>query len=84
MCSALFRWSLGGFAANWAILVTVNAMLGLVPSIRYNRDPITVWYLLHNSRDATSSDLIGTYPAGRGVTAFLELCIPHRSRMVFR
>ena len=64
MYSALFRWSLERFAANWAILVTVNMMSGLVPSIRYSRDPITIWYLLCNSGDATTSDLIGTYLAG--------------------
>ena len=61
---------LGGVCSELGHLVTANTMLSLVPSIRYNRDPITIWYLLCSSGDATISDLIATYPAGEELPPF--------------
>ena len=38
-----------GLALNCTILVTAKEMLGLVPIIIYNRDPMTDWYSCQNA-----------------------------------
>ena len=38
-----------GLALNCAILVTAKEMLGLVPIMIYNRDPMTDWYSCQNA-----------------------------------
>ena len=43
MYNALFRWSCDGFVECRDKCVTTNAISGLVPNIRYRRDPMTIW-----------------------------------------
>ena len=69
-----------------ASFVTAKAISGLVPSIKYNKEPITVWYLLRSSEDAIVpfASGRGTYPAGRGVREALAFSIPQRCSTVFK
>jgi hypothetical protein len=76
------KCSWDGLALNCANLVTVNATSGHVPIIRYNSEPIMLWYCLSNSGDALPLFSCGTQFDGRGVGAlFAYVMLKHSNTL---
>ena len=59
-------------------------MLGQVPSIRYSREPITVWNYVQSSRLTGAVQVEGLYPSGSGVWVGFALIILQCSSMILR
>jgi len=61
-----------------------KAISGLVPSIRYSKDPMTCWNFHWCSGLTMSVFVSGLYPVGRGVGAIVAFCISKCAKICFR